>query len=350
MTDIQRTIRVTIAVLALLTGGVGCGDEQPDKASASDAKKAAGGDRVETFLAGLRAFNEADLEELLTAYSEEATWHMPSSTAPLVRGRKAVARQIVAFKGLLPESTIGVRRVLESGEWIVGQAVLNGTHRWNAQGIPRPPRKVGYDMVFFVRTDAAGRAAETLVYHDQTVIRRQLGAMKGPAPAVPPWPEKVERVAEPGREDLVARAKGLLALVERGDLDGLDGLVTGSFILRDRAGGRSFSLAEVKQRLAKQRESLVDARIEVEQALAAGKYVALRFVEKATFTGGDPAATGGGSPVQFHGAHVFEFAGDRIAALETYANELELLLQIKQIKAERKAAATAKPDAGAPEN
>jgi hypothetical protein len=334
------------ALAALLP--LGCGGETGDSETggeAAEATPAAGVDRIGTFVAGIKAFNEANLEQLLGAYTPEATWYMPSADAPLVRGRKAVARQIVAFKGLLPESTLGIRRILESGDWIVAQVVLHGTHRWNAQGISRPPKKVGYEMIYFVRTDATAKAAETIVYYDQTAIRRQLGHMKGRPPAVPGWPDRDERVTDPGADANVEKVKQLLTAVEKGEFDQLDTLVTADFTLYDRGGAGQYSLDEVKKRLGQERESFVSPRIEIDQTVSAGKYVALRFTQKSRYRAPEDTDTGGGEPVVFHGAYMFELKGGKIAVLETYANEMELIVQAKRFAAKKKAA---EADAGAP--
>jgi len=338
---LARLVAAT-ALLCLLSSG--CGDDAGSEPVVPGKGAAAKGDPVETFLAGLRAFNEANLEELLDAYTPEATWEAPGSGAPLVRGRKAVARQIVAFKGLLPESTIGARRVLKSREWLVIQAVLQGTHRWNAQGIQRPPKQVGYEMIYFVRPGEGGAANETIVYYDQTSLRRQLGAMKGPSPALPAWPDAVERVDAPAETGASGIADKMLAVVERGAFDELDALVTADFTVFDRASGRRYSLAEIKQRLGKDRESFAEPRIEVEQTVGAGKYVAVRFVQRSRYHPAGDAGPGAEAPVLFHGAYVFTVEGGKIAALETYTNEMELIVQAKQLAAEKKAR---QADAGA---
>ena len=112
------TLLFQLALAAVLAGCGGSEETGEPEATGKPTGKAATAesDRVEVFVGGLRAFNEANLEALLNSYTAEATWHMPSSEAPLVRGRKAVARQIVAFKGLLPESTLGARRILVGGQ------------------------------------------------------------------------------------------------------------------------------------------------------------------------------------------------------------------------------------------
>jgi ketosteroid isomerase-like protein len=341
MTQRRTTILYELALAVLLLVGCGSSDETGDaKAGGKAAGKGADveSDRLETFVSGLKAFSEANLEDLLKAYTPEATWHMPSSGAPLVRGRKAVARQIVAFKGLLPESTLGIRRILDSGDWIVAQVVLHGTHRWSAQGIAREPRKVGYEMIYFVQIDETGKAAETIVYYDQTAIRRQLGHMKGAAPAVPKWPDREERVAEPGAAANLEKVEQLLTAVEQGDFDKLDGMVTADFTLHDRGSSRHYSLAEVKKRLAVERESFVAPRIEIDQKVGAGKYVALRFTQRSKYRWAEDTDTTAGEPVVFHGAYVFELSGGKIAALETYANEMELIQQAKRYAGKKKAA------------
>jgi len=339
----KHTATSVLVLFAALLLGCGGGSDPEDPKAVGVAKVEPAdveGGPVETFLAGLTAFNEANLEQLLGVYTPEATWHMPSSEVPLIRGRKAVARQIVAFKGLLPESTIGARRVLEGEGWFVVQAVVDGTHRWSAQGIARKPQKVGYEMIYFVRPDENGKADETIVYYDQTSLRRQIGAMKGAVPAVPGWPEKLERVAEPENAANVELVKQVLALVERGEIDRLDGLVDVNFTLYDRATGKERSLAQIKQQLKKERETFVNPRIEIEQVISVGRFVALRFVQKSTYLTPDQRGDAGveeGAPAVFHAAYVFEIEGGKVHALESYANEMELVRQAKQFVAEKKA-------------
>jgi ketosteroid isomerase-like protein len=342
-------VLVLMLVAALLLGCDGCGrdrvpsDRDPvgKNAEPDDGRP---GDPVETFLIGLRAYNEANLEDLLAAYADDATWYMPCSRNPLVRGRKAVARQIVAFKGLMPESSIGVRRLLTSGDWLVAQAVLHGTHRWNAQGIERPPRKVGYEMISFVRADKSGKASETLVYYDQTALRRQLGAIEGVAPPVPKWPSKPERITAAGDDANVERVRQVFDLVEKGRFDELDAVTTDGFTLYDRASGKRYSLAELKAQLQKERQTLVDPQFELLQTISAGNVVALRFMERARLKGVG-ADRENGSPVEFHGAYVFEIKDGKIAVAESYTNTMELRLQLKEITAAAKDAQPA-PDAG----
>lgn len=333
--DPSRSL-VVVAALVLLAA---CGDERtaqlPDDTRAPVADdpvpEVETADPVETFLIGLRAYNEGNLEELLVSYAPDAVWHVPCFKAPPVRGRRAVARQMVAFKGMLPDSRIGVKRLLVQDDLIVAQAVLHATHRWTDQGIPTEPKSVGYSLIFFVKTEQ-GKAQQTLLYFDQSAIRRQLGTLAGPAPAIPPWPGEPERVTGQGPEASLGVVKRLYEALEQDRFDQLDALTTGSFAFVDRSSQTTSSLAELKKMLTAERQLLDEVKFDVEQMVAVGPYVAVRFTERALYLADAPTAAERGRPVLFHGAHVFKLEGGKVAAIEVYLNQVEVLEALGKLK------------------
>ncbi|MFO8071011.1 MAG: nuclear transport factor 2 family protein, partial [Polyangia bacterium] len=149
MTRISRVMTGLAAIAALLAIGCGSSDEEakekkPSPREASPSPSKSDRDAVEVFFDGIEAFNENDLEQLVASYTEDAALQLPASGAPPAVGRRAVVRQITGFKGILPHSKIGVRRVIGSGEMLVAQFVLTGTRRYDQQGVEMKPEKVGY--------------------------------------------------------------------------------------------------------------------------------------------------------------------------------------------------------------
>jgi hypothetical protein len=227
-----------------------------------------------------------------------------------------------AFKAFIPDSRITVRRVLRRGNNLMAQAVVTGTKRWTDHGTEEEPKRIGFDMAYFVLADGFGRARETLVYFDAAVAQRQTGAIKGEARSVPEAPGgKPEVVGAPGVKGGIEKAEAALAALGRGGA-GLEGLVTKEFIYTDTTTGKQIALAELPGYLAAGVPALTGATYKQQQSIAAGPFVAIRWEAKAGYAG-----TGGAEPVEItlHGAHVFTLSDGGISAVEVYSSSFELL-------------------------
>jgi hypothetical protein len=281
-------------------------------------------DPVENLLESIRAYNENSVENLLSTYSEEATWHMPGTSPPPVQGRKRIVRQGVAFKTNFPESRFAVRRILVEGEILVAQIVFRATRRFDEQGAEVEPRDVGYEAIQLVETER-GYARRTLVQHDQVGARRQLGLVAGDPPPVPDLPREPEIVREAAPAGFETAVAGLHGAWEKGDFGAWKDLVTEGFELVDHATGERFDLARATAWLAGRDKELDTVLFERYRTVAAGPWAATFFAERVDYRKPEAPEDAPLLRISLHGAHVMRLEGGRIASLEIYRNQAELL-------------------------
>ncbi|MFO8070920.1 MAG: nuclear transport factor 2 family protein, partial [Polyangia bacterium] len=250
-------------------------------------------------------------------------------------GRRAVVRQITGFKGILPHSKIGVRRVIGSGEMLVAQFVLTGTRRYDQQGVEMKPEKVGYHGVYFVKTKD-GLQKGIMLFYEQSAIRRQLGWMSGDPPPVPEQvsgePQMVKGEPSADAEEMV---RAFYELLESRNFDELDERTSEGFAFADHSTGAAGGLDEAKRELSGYLEGLSEMTFEVLKVVTAdGWAVALYTLHGKPAAGkGDAGPDAGpGKELLLHGAHVFQLEGDRIAGLEVYRSRAERLRQLGKLK------------------
>jgi hypothetical protein len=313
-----------IACVAAALALAACGGEEKGTAKDEPAVKgrAAARDPAVAFLDGITAFNEANVKGVRDAFAPSAAWWNPTRAMAPARGVGQIIKALAAFKAFIPDSRIGVRRVLRRGSNLVAQAVITGTKRWTDHGTEEDPKRIGFDIAYFVIADDLGRARETLVYFDAAVAQRQSGALKGEPRPVPAQPDgKAEIVGAPGEKGASEQAEAVLAAIQKGG-EGLEALVTKEFAYTDTSTGKRVPLAELPAFLAARTPAVTGATTKTQQSIAAGPYVAIRWETK-----GMVAGKAGGEPneVTLHGAHVFTVADGRISAAEAYTSDMEYL-------------------------
>jgi hypothetical protein len=306
------------AVLALAA----CGGEEEGQATGAPATdaKATARDPADAFLAGITAYNEANVKGVRESFAPSAAWWNPTRAAAPARGIKSIVKALAAFKAFIPDSRIGVRRVLRRGNSVVAQAVVTGTKRWTDHGTEDEPKRIGFDIAYFVLADDLGRARETIVYFDAAVAQRQTGAMRGEARPVPKQPSgKPEVVGAPGDKAAIAKAEAALAALANGGA-GLDALATSDFAYVDTTAGKRIPLAELPAHLAAQAPRIDGLAYKPQQSIAAGQFVAMRWEARGTYAG-----DGGAAPAEIvlHGASVFTLADGLVKEIEVYASSLE---------------------------
>jgi ketosteroid isomerase-like protein len=340
MTPISKVMTGVAAIAALLAVGCGSSDEeakgkQPSPREAAPSPSKADRDAVEVFLDGIEAFNENDLEQLVASYAEDAALQAPASGAPPAAGRRAVVRQITGFKGILPHSKIGVRRVFESGGMLVAQFVLTGTRRYDQQGVEMKPEKVGYHGAYFVKAKD-GLQQGVMLFYEQSAIRRQLGWMSGDPPPVPGQVSGEPQIVrgEPS-EDVEETVRAFYELLESRNFDGLDERIAEGFSFADHSSGAAGGLDEARRELSGYLGGLSEISFDVLKVIAADGWAAAMYV----LHGKSAAARGDAGPdagpdreLMLHGAHVFQLKGDRIASIEVYRSRAERLRQLGKLK------------------
>jgi len=301
-----------------------CGGEDEGKGSGKPTAegKAAARDPAVAFLDGITAFNEASVKGVREAFAPGAAWWNPTRAMAPARGIGPIIKALSAFKAFVPDSRISARRVLRRGNNLMAQAVVTGTKRWTDHGTEEEPKRIGFDIAYFVLADGLGRARETIVYFDAAVAQRQTGALRGEVRPVPvPPADKPEIVGAPGVKGTVEKAEAALAALGRGGA-GMEGLVSKGFVYIDTTTGRQLALAELPAFLAAQVPPLTGLTYRTQQSIAAGSFVAIRWEAKAGYAGGDGAEP---ADITLHGAHVFTVTDGEISAVETYTSSLERL-------------------------
>jgi len=315
---------VGASITAALLGLAACGGEGegPGESGQAAGDKAAARDPAVAFLDGITAFNEADAKSARAAFAPNAAWWNPTRAMAPARGIGPIIKALAAFKAFIPDSRIAVRRVLRRGNNVVAQAVVTGTKRWTDRGTEEDPKRIGFDIAYFVLADGLGRARETLVYFDAAVPQRQTGALKGEVRPVPTPPaDKPEIVGAPGADGAVGKAEAVLAALGRGG-EGLQALVSEDFTYFDTSTGKRLKAEELPAFLAARVPPLIGATYQTQQSIAAGQFVAVRWEGRVHYTGGGAAEP---AEIAFHGAHVFTLADGRISSAEAYTSSLELL-------------------------
>jgi hypothetical protein len=222
----------------------------------------------------------------------------------------------------VPDAKIGVRRVLRRDKMLVAQVVTSGTKKWSGHGTAETPKKIGYESVYFILADDAGRARETLLYFDQAVSMRQIGTLSGekrtPLEPSREKPEIVDATEIDGAADIAIAA--LTALGDKGR--DLAGLVAPEFTYIDTKTDRKISLGALPEFLAAERLMEKGLVYTAQQSLAARPFVAVRWEASGRFAG---KGNVGPIDIVLHGAHIFKFADGKIVSVEAYDSDLEYL-------------------------
>ncbi|MCK9464000.1 MAG: nuclear transport factor 2 family protein [Proteobacteria bacterium] len=318
-----RWAGVAVAGWALALAACGGDKERGSGEEPKAAGKAAARDPAVAFIDGITAFNEANVKGVREAYAPNAAWWNPTRAAAPARGVTQIIKALSAFKAFIPDSRIGVRRVLRRGSSLVAQASVTGTKRWTEHGTEEDPKRIGFEMIYFVLADEQGRARETLVYFDVAVSHRQAGTLKGEVRPVPVQPDgKPEIVGAPGAKGGLEKAEAALEALAKGG-QGLEALAAEGFVYTDTSSGKRVPLAELPAFLAALTPAVNGLAYKTQQSLAAGPYVAIRWEAR----GSSVQAGEGAEPAEvvLHGAHVFTLTDGRISAVEAYTSEMEYL-------------------------
>jgi len=129
----------------------------------------------------LAAFNGHDAGALAQLYTEDQVTILPGAPEP-VRGRKGKEELLSGFFRAFPDLKVDLALVLVSGNHIVCEGDLRGTHTGpllSHEGeIPPTGRSVAVPLVFILRTAPDGLIEEDRTYFDNATFLRQLGLIQ----------------------------------------------------------------------------------------------------------------------------------------------------------------------------
>jgi len=128
-----------------------------------------------------KAINNHDAAMMAKLYTEDAILVMSGEPEP-IRGRKAIEKNHVALFRAFPDMKIEFILVLESGNYIVFEQIVRGTHKGPfptpAGDLPATGRKIELQMVWIAKISPEGLIAEDRTYYDTGEFMRQLGLME----------------------------------------------------------------------------------------------------------------------------------------------------------------------------
>ena len=123
-----------------------------------------------------------DWEAWNSLHAEEVVLHSPDSPEP-TKGRDKVQAWYKAFTVGFPDLDVTSSRLFASGEWVVGEYVVSGTHTGPLAGpegeIPPTNKRVQLPSATVYRVEG-GKVAEIHEYFDQLSFMAQLGLMESP--------------------------------------------------------------------------------------------------------------------------------------------------------------------------
>jgi steroid delta-isomerase-like uncharacterized protein len=126
------------------------------------------------------AFNSRDAAALASHYAEDQISLISGQPEP-VRGRQGKEEMMGAFFRAFPDLEIKQTFVMESGNHVVCEGIMSGTHNGplaSHEGeVPPTGRKVELKLVFILRLSPEGLVEEDRTYFDNAEFMSQLGLM-----------------------------------------------------------------------------------------------------------------------------------------------------------------------------
>ncbi|MDX1534102.1 MAG: ester cyclase [Thermoplasmata archaeon] len=134
---------------------------------------------VEGLESAMNARDWAAWDEL---HAENVVLHSPDSPEP-TKGRENVRAWYKGFTDGFPDLDVTQLRLFASGEWVVGEYTVKGTHTGplpGPEGEIAPTNKVVTMPSATVYRVAGGQIQEIHEYFDQMGFMAQLGLLEGP--------------------------------------------------------------------------------------------------------------------------------------------------------------------------
>jgi steroid delta-isomerase-like uncharacterized protein len=126
----------------------------------------------------LKAFNAQDASALAKNYTDDQVTICSGVPEP-VRGRKAKEEFVGAFFRAFPDLNIDLTCVLESGNHVVCEGVMRGTHKGplvSPEGeLPPTGKNIELKIVYILRFSPEGLVEEDRTYFDNADFASQLG-------------------------------------------------------------------------------------------------------------------------------------------------------------------------------
>lgn len=130
----------------------------------------------------VRLENEHDLEGVLRTFGETAQYD-DEPWNEHYRGTDGVRRFYEQLMRALPDLRIDVQRRHVTGDAILLEVIIRGTHLGAWRGLPATGRRVEFPLCGVYSFDAHDRLAGEKIYYDRATVLRQLGVFHEPQSA-----------------------------------------------------------------------------------------------------------------------------------------------------------------------
>jgi steroid delta-isomerase-like uncharacterized protein len=172
----RELIVVAISLAALNVAGIA--SEEGNVATASvpvDGISA----RVALVEEHIRCENEHDLEGVLRTFGDSARYD-DEPWDEHHKGRDGVRTFYGQLMRALPDLVIDVQRRHVTGDAILVEVVIRGTHLGAWRGLPATGRRIEFPLCGVYTFDAGDRLAGERIYYDRGTVLRQLGVFHEP--------------------------------------------------------------------------------------------------------------------------------------------------------------------------
>jgi len=127
----------------------------------------------------IRLENEHDLEGVLRTFGDAAQYD-DEAWGDHYRGRDGVRQFYHQLMQALPDLQINVQRRHVTGDAILVEVVIRGTHLGPWRGLPATGRQVEIPLCGIYTFDADDRLAGEKIYYDRATVLKQLGVFHDP--------------------------------------------------------------------------------------------------------------------------------------------------------------------------
>ena len=329
----MRIARVVLAFF-MVTGFFGCPEKEVPKKPEKPPEELDQKPQVEERLpavykvidSALEDFNTLNFDGAAALFSEDHECILADSTAKPIKGRKALVDLWKKVHLAFPDARVSAKRILDGGKFWVFEGVITGTHHGDFLGQEGTMKKLGCQLAVFswVKDD---KIQKSFICGNPLAVLKQ---MKSAAKTLPKGliiPDKPEVLAAPGNPERIKAVRTFFKTFETGDLAMLSKVVAPDVAIHAYGDGREINgLESLMLALVKEREAF-EGKIDVEEAVAVGPYVAALVYVHGTLKGKLGAGRSGGNPIAERGVDVFRFEGGKIKEWDNYRNLLDLLTQ-----------------------
>lgn len=248
-------------------------------------------------------------------------------------------KRLLAVRQGFPDGVYTIDWLVADGDKAVVRHTFRGTHKGEYTGIAATGKSVAVGA-FHIHRIACGKIAETWNAGDGVGLFRQLGALSGPPTTLPDDEQKAPAATAPGADCPTTTPAENAALARRwydeainqGRLDVLDEMLTDDIVHHAALFTDTVGPDAAKASLAAIRAGLPDVRSTVDDLIASGDTVVIRWTLAGTHQAPFLGIPASGKKIDFTGINAFRFACGKIVEGWSEASGLALLRQLGALR------------------